>query len=171
MTIIIDDAGYGDLLFGVVIGGYRPETADFIYDVIDVKYFQEPLFPQKEYTSQAQLIALDLVDRLSLLDEESVMVCRGDILDKAAEALIDMLGEKRVARVKVDGEAQRLTELAYLNELRNIGYEPIEDRTKRWAKSFFHMMRWLKKHPKMLRWSKSGWPRLKRYKLFRDHQG
>jgi len=171
MTVIIDDAGYGDLLFGVVIGGYRPETADFIYDVIDVKYFQEPLFHRKDYLSQAQLIALDLVDRLSLLDEESVEVCRGDILDKAAKALIDMLGEERVGRVKVEGEAQRLTELAYLNELRNIGYEPIEDRTKRWAKSFFHMMRWLKKHPKMLRWSKSGWPRLKRYKLFRDLQG
>ena len=29
MTLIIDDAGSGDLLFGVVIGIYREETGEF----------------------------------------------------------------------------------------------------------------------------------------------
>lgn len=171
MTVIIDDAGYGDLLFGAVIGAYRPETDDFIYDVIDVKYFQRPLFARKKYLSEARRIALKLVDRLRLGDGERVEVCRGDILDRAAAALAGRLGEDRVARVKVEGEAQRLVELAYLNELRNLGYEPIGDRTKRWAKSFFHMLRWLNAHPEMLRWAKSGWPRLQRYRLFKSRRG
>ena len=171
MTIIIDDAGYGDLLFGAVIGAYRPETGAFIYDVIDVEYFQKPLFSSKEYVSQARRIAVELVDRLELSDGEEVGLCRGDILDEAAEALTEELGEDRVGRMKVEGEAQRLTELAYLNELRNIGYDPLEDRTERWAKSFFHMLRWLREHPEMLKWAKSGWPRLRRYRLFRGRRG
>ncbi|MCW3991458.1 MAG: hypothetical protein NWE79_02030 [Candidatus Bathyarchaeota archaeon] len=171
MTIIIDDAGYGDLLFGVVIGAYRPETGVFIYDIIDVEHFQRPLFSRRGYVSQARRIALELVDRLELSDGEGVELCRGDILDEAAAALTGKFGEDRVARVKVEGEAQRLTELAYLNELRNLGYEPIEDRTERWAKSFFNMLRWLKGNPEMLRWAKSGWPRLKRYRLFRGRRG
>jgi hypothetical protein len=98
---------------------------------------------------------------------EKVELCRGDILDKAAEALVELLGEEQVVRVKVEGEAQRLTELAFINELRNLGYEPIKERTERWAKNFFHMLRWLNAHPEMLKWAKTGWPRLRRYKLFR----
>lgn len=167
MTIIIDDAGYGDLLFGVVICAYRPETGEFIYDAIDVKYFQRPLFSRKEYLSEARRIALGLVDRLGLADGERVELCRGDILDEAAAALAERLGEERVSRAKVEGEAQRLTELAYLNEVRNLGYEPLADRTERWAKSFFHMLRWLKAHPEMVKFAKSGWPRLQRYRLFK----
>ncbi len=170
MTIVIDDAGYGDLLFGVVICAYRRETHEFVYDAIDVKYFQRPLYPHRKYLAEARRIALLLVDRLGLADEEMVELCRGDILDEAASALAERFGEERVRRVKVEGEAQRLTELAYLNEIRNLGYEPIEDRTERWAKSFFHMLRWLQANPEMVRWAKSGWPRLKRYKFFRDRR-
>ncbi|RLI09232.1 hypothetical protein DRO42_04775 [Candidatus Bathyarchaeota archaeon] len=171
MTIVIDDAGYGDLLFGAVIGAYRPETGEFIYDVIDIKYFQRPRFARKEYLSEARRIALELVDRLGLEEGEQVQLCRGDILDEAAAALEERLGKDRVARVKVEGEAQRLVELAYLNEIRNLGYEPIPDRTERWGKSFFHMLRWLKAHPEMLRWAKTGWPRLKRFRLFKRRRG
>ena len=40
MTIIIDDAGMGDLLFGVVIAAFRDTTHEFKYGVIDVKYFK-----------------------------------------------------------------------------------------------------------------------------------
>ena len=42
----MDDAGSGDLLFGVVIGAYRDDTQEFKYDVIDVKFFQQ-IFPKK----------------------------------------------------------------------------------------------------------------------------
>jgi len=155
----------------VIIGAYRQETGDFAYDVIDVKFFQKPLFADKAYLFEARRIALELLDRLGLQDRERVELCRGDILDEAAVAVSERLGEERVSRVKVEGEAQRLIEQAYLNEIRNLGYEPVEDRTERWAKSFFHMLRWLRAHPGMMRWAKSGWPRLKRYSPFRDRDG
>ena len=171
MTIQIDDAGYGDLLFGVVIGAYRPETDDFFYDVINVKYFQRPLFEKKGYLDEALHIARKLVKRLELEDGERIEICRGDILDKAADGLIEACGEKSLARVKVEGRAQHLVEEAYLDEIRNLGYEPLPDRTEKWGKSFWHMYRWLRNNPRMLRYVKSGWPRLQRFKLFRSKNG
>ena len=86
----------------------------------------------------------------------------------AAADLQKAYGEERVCRVKVTGEAQRLVEIAYLDEIRNLGYEPLAEREAKRAKSFFHMMRWLKAHPDMLRYAKTGWPRLKRYRLFKE---
>jgi hypothetical protein len=167
MTIQIDDAGYGDLLFGAVIGAYRPETDDFVYDVIDVKYFQRPLFEKKLYLDEAGRIALRLAERLKPEDDEVFELCRGDILNVAAEALVEAFGEERIVRVKVEGRAQHLVEETYLSEIRNLGYEPLPDRTERWAKSFWHMYRWLRDNPRMLRYAKTGMPRLRRFKLFR----
>jgi len=100
--------------------------------------------------------------------EEEIHICRGYIFDEAAEKLKQKYGEDRIHRVKVVGEAQDLTEIAYLDELRNLGYEPLEERENKRAKSFFHMMNWLTKNPDMLKHAKTGWPRLQRYKLFRS---
>ena len=99
--------------------------------------------------------------------DEEIHICRGYIFDTAIEKLEKKYGKDKIVRVKVEGEAQDLTEIAYLDELRNLGYEPLEDRDNKRAKSFFHMLNWLKKHPNMLPYAKTGWPRLKRYKLFR----
>ena len=169
MTLIIDDAGSGDLLFGVVIGIYREETDVFKYDLIDVKFYQD-IFCEKEYLKEASRIAKRLVDNLQVKPEEEIHVCQGCIFDAAVADLQKVYGEDSVCRVKVTGEAQRLVEIAYLDEIRNLGYEPLADREEKRAKNFFHMMRWLKAHPDMLRYAKTGWPRLKRYRLFKEAQ-
>ncbi len=170
MTIIIDDAGSGDLLFGVVIGAYRRESQEFNYGVIDVRYFQSPRFRRKEYLDQASKIIFQLLDKLELKLDEPILICRGFIFDKAVEDLKRNYGETLIQKVKVTGEPQNLTETAYLDEIRNLGYEPIEEREEKRAKSFFHMMRWLKKNPHMIKYAKTGWPRLSRYRLFRAHR-
>lgn len=170
MTLIIDDAGSGDLLFGVVIGIYREETGEFKYDLIDIKFYQD-LFCEKEYLQEASRITEQLVEALKVAPDEEVHVCQGNIFDVAVADLQEVLGEDRVTRVRVTGEAQRLVETAYLDEIRNLGYEPLAERDAKRAKSFFHMMRWLKAHPYMLKYAKTGWPRLKRYSMFKPfHQ-
>ena len=165
MTIIVDDAGSGDLLFGVVVGAYREETGEFKYGLIDVKFYQD-LFCEKEYLAEASRIVSQLVAALTAKPEEAIHVCQGCIFDTAVAELKKAYGEETVSRVRVTGEAQRLTEIAYLDEIRNLGYEPLEEREAKRAKSFFHMMRWLKAKPDMLRYAKTGWPRLKHYSLF-----
>jgi hypothetical protein len=168
MTIIIDDAGTGDLLFGAVIGAFRNSTKEFRYEVIDVKYFKTGPFSRKAYLTQASKIVSKLLSDIEPEPDEEVHICRGYIFDDVVEKLKQKYGEDRIHRVKVVGDAQDLTEVAYLDELRNLGYEPLEERDNRRAKSFFHMMDWLKKNPDMLKYAKTGWPRLQRYTLFRQ---
>ena len=170
MTVIVDDAGSGDLLFGIVIGAYRPETAEFKYDVIGVRFFQPNQYCTKGYLTEASRITSELLATLKAKPDEEVQLCQGYIFDEAAKELKEKLGEeqgeKLVQRIRVVGEAQRLTEIAYLDEIRNLGYEPLTEREEKRAKSFFHMMRWLKANPQMLSYAKTGWPRLRRYRLF-----
>ena len=170
MTIIVDDAGSGDLLFGVVVGAFRAETAEFKYDLVDVKFFQPSLCSEKGYLAESARITTELTKTLNLKPEEEVHLCQGYIFDDAAVELRKAYGEERIKRIRVTGEAQRLTEIAYLDEIRNLGYEPLVEREEKRAKSFFHMMRWLKANPDRMRYAKTGWPRLKRYRLFKPIQ-
>ncbi len=168
MTGTVDDAGSGDLLFGVVIGAFRDETREFTYGIIDVKFFQSSRFYRKEYLKQSSRIVSELLSRLKLRLEEEIHVCKGYIFDDAVNDLRRTYGDDRIRRVKVSGEPQRLTEMAYLDEIRNLGYEPVREREDKRTKSFFHMMRWLKENPDRLRYAKTGWPRLLRYRLLRS---
>jgi hypothetical protein len=167
LTILIDDAGTGDLLWGVVIGVYQPESETFLYDIIPVTYFKEDTFPEKKHFEEAANIALHLVERIGLKENEKIQVCQGDILNIAAEKLKEKYGEEAVERVHVDGRTQELIEGAYLDELRNLGYEPMPDRTEKWGKSFWHMYDWVKRNPKeRVKWAKTGFPNLRKFKIF-----
>jgi len=166
LTITVDDAGSGDLLFGVVIGAYRDETKEFTYDLVDVKFYQPELFKKKNYLTQTSKIVSQLLNKLELKGEEEVNICQGYIFDQAVDELRKTYGEDRIHRIKVIGEPQRLVEIAYLDELRNLGYEPLPERDEKRAKNFFHMMRWLKENPNMIKYAKTGWPRLSHYRMF-----
>ncbi len=167
MTLIVDDAGSGDLLFGVVVGAYHEETGEFKYDLIDVRFYQD-IFREKEYLQESSRVVSKLVAHFNLKPDEEIHICQGCIFDVAAEELQKIYGEDRVKRIRVIGETQRLVEIAYLDEIRNLGYEPMPEREEKRGKSFFHMMRWLKDNPEMLRYAKTGWPRLKNYHLFKQ---
>lgn len=158
------------MLFGVVIGAFRTETQEFKYDVVDVKYFRNPRFGSKEYLAKASEIVFKLLSKLELRKDEQIQICRGYVFDEAVDRLRERYGDNQVVRIAVVGEPQMLTETAYLDEIRNLGYEPVKERDEKKAKSFFHMMNWLKKNPDKLVYAKTGWPRLQRYDLFRSTQ-
>ena len=158
------------MLFGVVIGAFRTETQEFTYDVVDVKYFRYPGFRSKEYLRQTSDIVFKLLAKLKLRKDEQIQICRGYVFDEAVNRLKDMYSDHQIERVIVTGEPQRLTEIAYLDEIRNLGYEPVAERDEKKAKSFFHMMNWLRNNPEKLVYAKTGWPRLQRYNLFRDYR-
>jgi hypothetical protein len=167
LTIIIDDAGSGDLLFGVVIGAYKIDTDEFRYDVIDVRYFQSKLFQRKEYLNEATRIVFSLLSKLNLKNTEDIFLCQGYIFENAVNELRKQYVDNNVQTLKVIGKPQEFVELAYLDELRNIGYTPLPERQEKRAKSFFHMVKWLKKNPNMIQYAKTGWPRLSNYPLFK----
>jgi CxxC-x17-CxxC domain-containing protein len=166
LTLIVDDAGSGDLLYGVVVGAYHEDTGVFKYDLIDVRFYQDT-FKQKEYLKESSRVVAQLVSKFDLKPDESIHICQGCIFDVAAADLQKAFGEERVKRIHVEGETQRLVEIAYLDEIRNLGYEPLAEREEKRGKNFFHMMRWVKEDPQRLKYAKSGWPRLKNYSLFK----
>ncbi len=166
MTIVIDDAGMGDLLFGVVIGAFRCETQEFRYEILDVKFFKQPRFRSKDYLKEASKIVFRLLDKLQVKEDEPIQICQGYVFDDAVNDLKKKYDEHKISRIRVTGEPQRLTETAYLDEIRNLGYEPIKEREKKRAKSFFHMKNWLEKHPDRIIYAKTGWPRLCKYPMF-----
>jgi hypothetical protein len=163
MTIQVDDAGVGDLLHGVVVGAHRKETSEFHYDLIPVSYFQEPNFRKKLYLKKATELTLSLLKQLRLQEEELVEICTSFLFDETRPVLMQQLGEGRVRATAITGEAQDRVEGAYLDEIRNLGYEPISERDEKRAKSFFHMLRWIKKDSTRLKYAKTGWPRLRKY--------
>jgi hypothetical protein len=114
-------------------------------------------------------VVFQLLGRLQIKENEQIQICKGYVFDEAVDRLRETYGGSRVERIKVTGEPQRLTEIAYLDEIRNLGYEPVKERDEKKAKSFFHMMDWLKKNPEKLIYAKTGWPRLQRYNLFRSY--
>jgi len=163
MTLQIDDAGVGDLLNGVVVGIFRPETGEFSYDVVPVEFFQPPKFGRKVYLERAAQIVLQMIDKMRVLENEPILICSSFIFEKAVRDLEEKYGKERVTVTKITDGAQRFVETAYLDELRNLGYEPLVEREEKRARSFFHMLRWLKKDPRRFKHAKTGWPRLKRY--------
>ena len=163
MTLQIDDAGVGDLLYGAIVGAYRPETGQFTYDVIGVEFFQPPKFGRKAYLERASEIVMQIVERMRLFDNEPIQICSSFVFEKAVRLLEETYGKDRVTVSKIVERAQHLVETAYLDEIRNLGYEPILEREEKRARSFFHMLRWLKKDPRRFRHAKTGWPRLRRY--------
>ena len=135
LTLIVDDAGSGDLLFGVVIGAYHEETGVFKYDLIDVKFYQSN-FREKEYLKESSRVVAELVSKFELQPDEAIHICQGCIFDVAAEDLQKAYGNERVKRIHVEGETQRLVEIAYLDEIRNLGYEPLAEREEKEEKTF-----------------------------------
>ena len=163
MTLQIDDAGVGDLLHGVVVGAYRLETGEFSYSMVDVEFFQQPKFGKKAYLEEASEIVKHVIERMKLGESEPILICSSFIFERAVHDLEEKYGKERVTVTKITGEAQRHVETSYLDEIRNLGYEPLAEREEKRARSFFHMLRWLKNEPRRFKNAKTGWPRLKRY--------
>lgn len=163
MTVQIDDAGVGDLLFGVVVGAYRRETGEFHYDVIPVSFFQNPDFRRKLYLKKATELSVRLLQELKLGEKEEIEICSSFLFDETRPELESKFGKERIRVAAIVGSAQNRVETAYLDEIRNLGYEPIAERDEKRARSFFHMLRWVKADPSRLRHAKTGWPRLRRY--------
>ncbi len=145
------------------MGTHRKETEEFHYDIIPVRYFQNPEFRRKMYLKKATELTLRLLQEMKLGIDEDIEICSSFLFDETRPELAKHYGAARVKTSVISGKAQDNVEMAYLDEIRNLGYQPLPDRDERRASSFFHMLRWVKSDRTRLRYAKTGWPRLKRY--------
>ena len=166
--IDIDDAGWGDMVDGVVLGFLRVETSAFLSKVIDVRFFQPPLFAEKAYLDEALRISREALDELAVGKSEELRICTAPVLEKVREKLSEE-GYK-VTPSKIVGELQTRVEMAFIKRLEKLGVTenavPLDPGRER----FYVQLRWI--HGNLARrekYVKTAYRSWKRWRLWKPH--
>jgi len=156
--IEIDDAGWGDLVGGVIIGGYNPLNEEFRWTEIPVEYFQGEAFARKDYLAAAKRAVNRVLGDLRADKRfHQVALCTGYVLNQAARSL--RRKGWRVVRRAIEGRCQALVEERFKQELIKIGVPPamivtLPSGTNR----FMQLFTWVKEDPETReRFVKTGW--------------
>jgi ribosomal protein L31E len=152
-VILIDDAGWGDLILGVVIGAFKPPDCRYMERRIPVSSFQPPNFENKKYLGDALKIAEEIVEVLQPDKETNFKVCSGYVLSSIRRHLRER-GFK-VEEVKVKGELHEKVERGYIRWCKKMGVpaERLEDKKRFWT-----FLEWVAERPELReKLVKTGW--------------
>lgn len=151
--IIIDDAGWGDLILGVVIGALKLPDRRYMERRIPVSSFQPPNFRKKRYLDDAVKIAEEIVEVMEADKDTLFEVCSGYVLSSIRNYLQDQAFH--VKEVEVTGELQESVERGYIRWCTEVGVPPerLEDKRR-----FFTLLEWVGENPKLREGLvKTGW--------------
>jgi len=152
-VILIDDAGWGDLILGVVIGAVRPPDRRYMERRIPFSSFQPPNFENKKYLDDAMKIADEIIEVMHPDVETSFKVCSGYVLTSIRRHLQDR-GFK-VEKVEITGELQEMVERSYVRWCIEVGVpaERLEDNRRFWT-----FLEWVAERPELRETLvKTGW--------------
>lgn len=162
--IQIDDAGWGSLLLGCGIGGYRVETGEFAYREVPVELFQGDNFASEKYRDGAVRAAQEVLSELCHAPDEPIEICTGYVLDSIRHYLANNRYNWRTG--KITGPLQEKIESCLLESLKEIGLHDIdyETLTQKQGLFFYKALKWLKGGningtvlPERERFAKTGW--------------
>jgi hypothetical protein len=151
--ILIDDAGWGDLILGVVIGALKLPDHRYMERRIPTQSFQPPYFENKRYLDDSVRIAEEIVDVMRPDDETRFKVCSGYVLSNIRRYL-----ENRgftVEKVEITGELQNRVEKGFTGWCVEVGVplEELEDKRRFWA-----FLKWVAEKPEIReKLVKTGW--------------
>jgi len=151
--ILIDDAGWGDLILGVVIGALKLPDHKYMKRRIPTSSFQPPNFENKRYLDDAVKIAEEIVGVMRPDEETRFKVCSGYVLSSVRGYL-----ENRgfvVEKVEITGELQERVEKGFVEWCVEVGVpaEKMEDRRRFWT-----FLKWVAEKPKIRgQLVKTGW--------------
>ena len=151
--ILIDDAGWGDLILGVVIGALKPPDRRYMERRIPVSSFQPPNFENKQYLDDAVKIAEEIVEVMRPDRETRFRVCSGYVLSSIRRHLRDRGFD--VEEVEITGELQEMVERSYVKWCKEVGVpaERLEDKKRFWT-----LLEWVAEKPKIReKLVKTGW--------------
>jgi hypothetical protein len=160
-VILIDDAGWGDLILGVVIvalsrtrrSHLKLSGQKYMERRISVSSFQSPNFENKQYLDDAVRIADEIVDVMQADKETRFKVCSGYMLSSIRRYLRDR--GFSVEEVESTGELQERVEKSYLEWCVEVGVPPerLEGERRFWA-----LLEWIAEKPKNReQLVKTGW--------------
>ncbi len=159
--ISIDDAGWGDLILGVVIGAHKLPDHKYMERRIPVSSFQSPNFENKRYLDDAVRIAEEIVEVMRADRETRFRVCSGYVLTSMRRYLRDR--GFHVEEVEITGELQERVERGYIRWCVEVGVpaERLEDKSARAARAqrrFWTLLEWVAEKPKLReKLVKTGW--------------
>ena len=168
--ILIDDAGWGDILLGVVIGALKPPDRRYMDRRIPVSSFQPPNFENKKYLDDAVKIADEIVEVMQPDVETCFKVCSGYVLFSVRRHLRER-GFK-VEEVEITGEFQKMVERSYVRWCVEVGVpeERLQDERRFWA-----LLEWVAERPDLreglVKTGWASWERKWREEVFRKPQG
>jgi hypothetical protein len=156
--ILIDDAGWGDLILGVVIGALKRPTHRYIpisymERRIPVTSFQPPSFENKRYLDDAVKIAEEIIKVMQPDSETHFKVCSGYVLSSIRRCLRDR--GFNVEEVEITGELQEMVERSYVRWCIEVGVptERLVDERR-----FSTLLEWVAEKPEIReKLVKTGW--------------
>ncbi len=164
--ILIDDAGWGDLILGVVIGALKLPDRRYLDRRIPVSSFQPPNFENKRYLDDAVKIAEEIVKVMQPDMETNFKVCSGYVLSSIRRHLRNQ--GFNVEEVEITGELQEMVERSYVRWCTEVGV-PEERLDKR---RFSTLLEWVAEKPEIReKLVKTGWKSWKqkwREKAFKE---
>jgi hypothetical protein len=152
-VVFIDDAGWGDLLLGVVIGAIKPPDPRYMERRISVSSFQPPNFENKKYLDDAVKISDEIVEVMQSEVEIRFKVCSGYVLSGVRRHLRER-GFK-VEEVEATGELQEKVERGYVRWCKEMGVpaERLEEKRRFWT-----FLEWIAEKPDLReQLVKTGW--------------
>ncbi|UCE96626.1 MAG: hypothetical protein JSV51_03235 [Candidatus Bathyarchaeota archaeon] len=153
--ILIDCAGWGDLILGVVVGALNLDLPDARYMErrIPISSFQPPNFEKKKYLNDAVKIADKIVAVTQPNAETTFKVRSGYVLSSIRRYLRER--GFRVEEVEVTGELQEKVERGYIRWCKEMGVpvERLENRGRFWT-----FLEWVREIPRFReKLVKTGW--------------
>lgn len=156
--IEVDDSGWGDLVGGVIIGGYNVLTHEFRWAEVPVEYFQDEVFSKKDYLIETRKAVNKVLGDLRADKRfHLIAMCTGYVLNQAAKFLLQK--DWKVTRRKIEGPCQELVEKRFRKELIKIGVPSniIRD-VPSGSNRFIQLFNWVKEDPDTReRFVKTGW--------------
>jgi len=154
-AILIDDAGWSDLILGVVIGALNLDLPDARYMErrIPISSFQPPNFENKKYLDDAVKIA-DKIVAVMQPDLETTFKIRSGYVLSSIRTYLRERGF-RVEEVEVTGELQEKVERSYVRWCKEmeVPVERLEDKGRFWT-----FLEWVRESPRFReKLVKTGW--------------
>jgi hypothetical protein len=151
--ILIDDAGWGDFILGVVIGTLKLPDRRYMERRIPVSSFQSPNFENKQYLDDAVKITEEIVKVTQPDRETRFKVCSGYVLSSIRRYLRDQ--KFNVEEVEITGELQEMVEKSFVRWCEEVGVpaERLEDKRRFWT-----LLEWVAEKPEIReKLVKTGW--------------
>lgn len=151
--ILIDSAGWSELLLGVVIGALKPPHPMLMERRISTTSFQPPNFRSKKYLEDSVKIADEIISVMQPTEETCFNVSSEYVLSSLAEH-IEKHGFK-VNRVESTGELKQMLENAYIRWCveKGVPKEILKDKRR-----FWNFLDWIAERPNLREGLvKTGW--------------